>query len=84
MLAWYSIIHTPATELASVLTELYRVLCPGGYAIDILLRSALFGLGCGVNLRELVTCGARAGAMSLCAWLLIGMLGYGAVQLISL
>lgn len=33
VLSWYSIIHTPATELASVLGELHRVLRPGGYAL---------------------------------------------------
>lgn len=51
---------------------------------DILLGSALFGLGCGVNVRELVTSGARAGGTALCSWFLIAALGYGAVQLISL
>ena len=33
VLAWYSIIHTPTTELSSVLSELHRVLRPGGYAL---------------------------------------------------
>jgi ubiquinone/menaquinone biosynthesis C-methylase UbiE len=33
VLSWYSIIHTPPTELASVLSELHRVLRPGGYAL---------------------------------------------------
>ncbi|MGO4104726.1 class I SAM-dependent methyltransferase [Leifsonia sp. YAF41] len=33
VLAWYSIIHTPTVELASVLSELHRVLRPGGYAL---------------------------------------------------
>lgn len=50
---------------------------------DILLGSALFGLGCSVKIKELVTSGKRGAAMALCAWLLIAALGYGAIRLIA-
>ncbi len=30
LVAWYSLIHIPPTDVAAVLTELYRVLVPGG------------------------------------------------------
>ncbi|WP_141957196.1 class I SAM-dependent DNA methyltransferase [Actinoallomurus bryophytorum] len=33
VLAWYSIIHTPPEELPAVLTELHRVLAPGGHLL---------------------------------------------------
>jgi ubiquinone/menaquinone biosynthesis C-methylase UbiE len=33
VLAWYSVIHTPAEQLPSVITELARVTQPGGYVL---------------------------------------------------
>jgi ubiquinone/menaquinone biosynthesis C-methylase UbiE len=31
--AWYSIIHSPLTDLPGIFAEFYRVLAPGGYAL---------------------------------------------------
>ena len=31
--AWYSIIHSPPTELPRIFAEFFRVLAPGGYAL---------------------------------------------------
>ena len=56
----------------------------GSLIQDILLGSALFGLGSAVRIRELARTGARAGLLALCSWLLIAALGYGAVQLIQI
>lgn len=60
-----------------------EMLQAAGLIQDILLGSALFGLGSSVKLRELLTSGLRGGAMALCAWFLIAALGYGAVRLIG-
>jgi SAM-dependent methyltransferase len=32
-LAWYSLVHTPRTDLPAVFAELHRVLAPGGYLL---------------------------------------------------
>lgn len=32
-LAWYSLVHTPRSDLAAVFAELYRVVQPGGYLL---------------------------------------------------
>jgi uncharacterized membrane protein YadS len=46
---------------------------------DILLATALFGLGSAVRVRTLDNTGGRAVAVALGSWLLIAMLGLGAV-----
>ncbi len=33
VLAWYSVIHTPAEQLPAVIAELARVTCPGGFVL---------------------------------------------------
>lgn len=33
VVAWYSLMHVPAHQRAQVISEFYRVLRPGGYAL---------------------------------------------------
>ncbi|MEC5181716.1 YeiH family protein [Arthrobacter sp. CG_A4] len=51
---------------------------------DVLLGSALFGLGSAVSMREILTSGLRGTLVALLSWILIAALGYGAVMLISI
>lgn len=48
---------------------------------DILLASALFGLGSAVRVRTLLHTGGRAVLVALGSWFLIALLGLGAVWL---
>lgn len=61
-----------------------EMLHAGSFLQDLLLGSALFGLGSAVSIRQLATSGGRAVWMALCSWLLIAALGYGAVVMISM
>lgn len=56
----------------------------GSILQDIFLGAALFGLGAAVSIRDLLSSGIRGSMVALLAWILIGALGYGAVQLISI
>ena len=49
---------------------------------DLLLGTALFGLGSAVRVQTLLHTGARALLAALAAWLLIAALGLGAAMLI--
>lgn len=65
------------------------ILTPGMLQIgttvqDVLLGSALFGLGSAVSIRELLSSGLRGSLVALLSWILIAALGYWAVLLISL
>jgi uncharacterized membrane protein YadS len=51
---------------------------------DIMLGSALFGLGSSVRFSALLTTGLRGTVMALCSWLLIAALGYAAVLVVGL
>lgn len=57
------------------------VLDAAGGLQDILLASALFGLGSAVRVRTLLHTGGRAVLVALCSWFLIALLGLGAVLL---
>ncbi|MCU1573924.1 MAG: hypothetical protein JWO93_2006 [Micrococcaceae bacterium] len=57
------------------------VLATGDLMQELLLGAALFGLGSAVRIGRLLHTGARSMLMALCAWLLIAVLGYGAVLL---
>jgi uncharacterized integral membrane protein (TIGR00698 family) len=57
------------------------VLDAAGGLQDILLASALFGLGSAVRVRTLLLTGGRAALVALGSWFLIAMLGLGAVSL---
>lgn len=50
---------------------------------DVLLGSALFGLGSAVSIRDLLHSGLRGSLVALLSWALIAALGYGAVLLIA-
>lgn len=51
---------------------------------EVLIGMALFGLGSGVRVRELVSSGGRIALVALLSWLLIGGLGLMAVVLIQI
>ncbi|MFP3460002.1 putative sulfate exporter family transporter [Arthrobacter globiformis] len=55
----------------------------GGTLQDVALGAALFGLGSAVRVRDLLHSGASAFVMALCAWVLIAVLGLGAVHLMA-
>ncbi|WP_227008323.1 YeiH family protein [Pseudarthrobacter sp. AB1] len=55
----------------------------GSIVQDVLLGSALFGLGSAVSIRDLLSSGLRGSLVALLSWLLIAALGYGAVLLIA-
>lgn len=55
----------------------------GAVAQEITLGAALFGLGSAIRVRDLLGSGLRAVFMGLLSWLLIAVLGLGAVLLIS-
>jgi uncharacterized membrane protein YadS len=57
------------------------ILDAAGGLQDILLASALFGLGSAVRVRTLLQTGGRAALVALGSWFLIAMLGLGAVTL---
>ncbi|MBT2512874.1 putative sulfate exporter family transporter [Arthrobacter sp. ISL-30] len=57
------------------------VLAAAGGLQDVLLAAALFGLGSAVRVRTLMDTGGRALLVALIAWLLIALLGLGAVWL---
>lgn len=57
------------------------VLDAAGGLQDILLASALFGLGSAVRVRTLLHTGGRAALVALGSWFLIAILGLGAVFL---
>ena len=57
------------------------VLDAAGGLQDILLASALFGLGSAVRVRTLLHTGGRAVLVALGSWFLIALLGLGAVLL---
>jgi uncharacterized membrane protein YadS len=59
------------------------VLDTGSTLQEIALGAALFGLGSGVRIRELLHTGARALVMAICAWALIAALGLGAIYLMA-
>lgn len=61
-----------------------EMLHAGSILQDIFLGAALFGLGAAVSLRDLLSSGIRGSMVALLSWILIGVLGYAAVQLISL
>lgn len=60
-----------------------EVITLSGFVQDVLLGSALFGLGSSVRFSELATSGKRGGLMALCSWVLVAALGYGAVLLVQ-
>ncbi|WP_456506203.1 YeiH family protein [Arthrobacter sp. UYCu723] len=55
----------------------------GAIVQDVLLGSALFGLGAAVSIRDLLSSGLRGSLVALLSWILIAALGYGAVLLIA-
>lgn len=60
-----------------------QVLDGAQLAESILLAAALFGLGTSVHLRTLFTTGAKAAALGLASWVLIGAAAYGGVLLVG-
>lgn len=70
-----------AIRSTGVLNE--QVLAAAKTAETVLLAAALFGLGAGVHLRNLVRTGGRAAFAGLISWVLIAGLAYLAVRIIG-
>ncbi|MGN7150696.1 YeiH family protein [Arthrobacter sp. SAFR-179] len=71
---------TGARSLGIITPDMLHV---GTILQDVLLGSALFGLGSAVSIRELLSTGLRGSLVALLSWILIAALGYGAVLLIA-